>query len=137
MQSLRVSSKTISVIILLLCFELVGLKVYSQIPDRTEQQDQIVKDKQNIQSQQQETPAEREKRLIKCMEKVKKRMDSLQSELNELRLRVLQNRPRNPLVFGDPYYVDPKLREQVAKVRRQLLETQLEFEDLVNEIEGR
>lgn len=100
-------------------------------------QEEADKDKSSTQSQQQETPAAREKRLIERLEKVKARLMALQLELNELRLRVLQNRPRNPLVFGDPYYVDPKMREQIAKLRRQLLETQLEFENLVNELEGR
>lgn len=99
------------------------------------QQGQDDKKKENLQSKEEETPASRQKKLIEKMDTVKKRLDSLQSELNELRLRVLQNRPRNPLVFGDPYYVDPKLREQISKVRRQLLETQIEFENLVNEIE--
>src|SRR5688572_15115026 len=43
---------------------------------------------------------------------LEERIETLESELNALNTRVLQNRPTNPLTVGDPYYVDPKMREQ-------------------------
>lgn len=56
------------------------------------------------------------------------RIDSLQQRLNELRMRVLQNRPRNPLKVGDAYYTDPDLRKEITRVKAQLLDTQIELQ---------
>ena len=65
---------------------------------------------------------------------LEERIKVLQSELNDVNTRVLQNRPINPLTVGDPYYVDPKMREQKSLLKTQLINAQLEYQTVLDKL---
>jgi hypothetical protein len=75
--------------------------------------------------------------LLTRKEILEERISQLQSELNELQTRVLQNRPIRTNVIGDPYFVDPEMREKITKLKSRINDAELEYQSVLAELDKR
>lgn len=76
----------------------------------------------------------KEQRLNRRLEIAQQQRLKLESDINELQTRALQNRPTNPSKAGDPYYVDPVMHKQMDTLKQQLADTQKQIDELVDEL---
>jgi hypothetical protein len=110
------------------------LKKYSQSLKRSEARDQIKITRPRRATFNSEQASKTS--LLSRKAVLEEKIEVLQSELNDLNTRTLQNRPPNPLTVGDPYYVDPKIRERITLLKSRLTNAQLEYQSILNKLEG-